>query len=512
MKFFSLFRAHRVWAVVVTLTLTALLYFAWAVVAEGAVPLQNDAPPLSAPVEVTVVRPSPADPPGQVPPPVMAQVASASGPVSSAPASPSEPCSPAAACPPPGSPAACNTVVQFDTSLPQHADIWTDYNCVKYSVFPAGTLDQNEVGYTIELTEELDLSLAVTLVESVTHQTVVTHMNVFAAILTDCDNNACIAGSENKNLDIYRHAVYTNASPAVYNAVLDSDNIDGFGDMIIACGNPNPGWCSSVIRADITCNDYTISDTTAGGPDDITYYIPRYWVNKYAYDGPERVYSIVLTETAFFTFTLHYSGSETLPYNSYMSYFLLDDTCNQRDVWDNPASPEHLFIGERTYTSTQGVYAIPAGTYYLVVDGMHLPQGDAFQLDVQCVKPETVFLPLVLRNYPPIPTVTVNPTSGPSETTFWFTGVNFDPNETVSHWIIAPGGKVDISPPTIQANSQGQFLLSIPFGVGWPTGTYTYHALGAQSQQEATVNFQITASVQGGAAEGDILSLEAFVQ
>jgi hypothetical protein len=277
-----------------------------------------------------------------------------------------------------------------------------------------------------------------------------------------------------------------------YTTVVDSDNMNGFGDMIVACGSPNSGWCSGAYSADITCSDYTINGTTQGGPDNIIYYDALGWQDNYAYDGPERIYRIQVANTSYFSFTLHYSGSETLSYNNYMSYFILDDACDQRDVWANATSPNHLLIGEGTYTWTQSAHIMTPGTYDLVVDGVHLPtQGDAFTLDVQCTQVEEIALPLVLKSYPPIPYLTVDPASGPLGTQFTFTGFNFTPGETVSQWFTNPqGSRTDLSDAT--ANSQGQFGYLVTLSGGWPKGTYTYYARGAQSQHTASVNFQIT--------------------
>ena len=200
-----------------------------------------------------------------------------------------------------------------------------------------------------------------------------------------------------------------------------------------------------------------------------------------------------MADTSFFSFTLHYSGSETLPYNNYMSYFILDNTCDQRNVWDNPRYPEPLLVGETTTKTTSSSHIMRPGTYYLVVDSMHLPtQGDAFKLDVHCTEIPEVYLPLVLKDYPPIPTVTADPTSGPAGTEFHLNGSNFTPGETVSHWMTGPGGTpIQLTPSTFSANSQGRFgwLFNT---TSWPTGIYTYYALGDQSQHEASVTFEIT--------------------
>jgi hypothetical protein len=391
MKHLILSRIRRVWAVVAVLVLTTLLYFAWSLVVNGAAALQSAAPPAAAGVEAEPILP---------PLTAVAQASCADSVPASArlrsPASAllSQPCASTNGCPPLTA-KKCNTVFGFDTSVPQATQMWDNYNCMDTSVFTANTLTYKEVGYTVKLTEELDLSLAVPLVVTQGQEA----MNVFAAILTDCDNNACVAGSENRELVIYRHAIYPSAPARVYTTVVDSDNMNGYGEMIIACGNPNPGWCEDVVSADITCSNYTINGTTNGGPDDIIYYDARYWVDNLAYDGPERVYRIALTQPRIFTFTLHYSGSATLPYYNYMSYFILDDACDQRDVWDNPGPPHRLRVGEGTSTTTYSTLFMSPGTYYLVVDGVHMPtQGDAFQLDVECLVPYMVYLPLVLKN------------------------------------------------------------------------------------------------------------------
>jgi hypothetical protein len=465
--------------VIATLVPVLLLSFAWSAMADQSTPSRaliavefEPAAPPSAPV-----------PTAQPPAPAVAAAQS------SAPAPSIVPASGASIAAVP-----CNSVVVYDTRGPG-SGAWNDYNCVDHSVFLTNSLTFREVVDTVVVTPGLDLSLAVPLVMS---DGFGVSMNVFAGLFSGAPPNTCVAGSENKQLTMYRHAIIPNAPVGVYTTVVDSDNMDGFLHVIVACGSPNSGWCATpaAARANIVCSNYTISDTTEGGPDNITLYDARYWLDEYAYDGPERVYRIVLTQTVVFTFTLHYSGSQTLLYNNYMSYFLLDNTCNQHQVWDNPAPPEHLLIGEGTFTETvtqtHGVHTMGPGTYYLVVDGMHLPyQGDSFLLDVQCTRPKTVYLPLVLRNYPPIPTVTANPALGPSGTEFSFTGTGFTPNETVSHWFTEPNGTPH-NQPNFTAGSQGGFLVKLTLTGPWPPGTYTYYARGAQSQHTASVNFQIT--------------------
>jgi hypothetical protein len=480
----------------VVTVLAAFLYLVWAVAVGSADASQNDAlSVVSYPMAemgasqtgATVV----ADPsPGPLS--AVGFRSGALGPIeSSAAGSPSDSCTANGTCPPLGT-ASCNTVVRFDTRDAMASTLWNDYNCVNHSVFSPGSLTYDEVGYTVDLGQVRDFSLAVPLVMS----DGLTSMNVFAGIFSECDNSSCLFGSENKELVIYRHAIYVDDPVGTYTTVLDSDNMNGFGDMIVACGSPNSGWCSAAYSADITCSDYTIDGTTQGGPDNIIFYDAVGWQDNYAYDGPERVYRIQVTDTSYFSFTLHYSGSETLNYKNYMSYFILDDTCDQRDVWANPESPNSLLIGEETYTMTQSAHLMTPGTYYLVVDGVHLPtQGDAFKLDVQCAEVEKVLLPLALRNYPPIPALSVNPSSGPVGTQFTFTGINFTPGEIISQWFIDPlGGRTDLSDTT--ANSQGQFGTLLTLTGPWPTGTYTFYARGAQSQHTAGVNFQTTVSAQ----------------
>lgn len=421
---------------------------------------------------------------------------------SSAPAPTAEPPAPLMVAPPSSAPsmlgassaaASCNSVIVYDIGA-KGTGTWDDYGCVDHTVFPTGSLTYGEAVDAVGGTSGWDLSLAVPLVMSDGHGN---SLNVFAGLLFSSTNpNSCVAGSENKQLTMYRHAIVPNAPLDSYTIIADSDNMTGFLHMIVACGSPNTGWCATpaAARPDIVCANYTISDTTEGGPDDITLYDARYWVDEYAYDGPERVYRIVVTQTVAFTFTLHYSGNPDLLYNNYMSYFLLDSACDQHHVWDNPAPPEHLVIGESTVTGTvtqtHGVYVMPPGTYYLVVDGMHLPyQGDSFLLDVECTRPNVLYLPVVLRNYSSVPVVMVDPSSGPSGTTFRLIGTGFTPNENVSHWVTDPGGNPhDLG--ILQASSGGVFALNLK--VTGPAGTYTYSARGAQSQQTASVNFVIT--------------------
>ena len=250
--------------------LAALLYLAWSAAISKADVLQADtALSLSLIKTESPAQQNPSSTPADQPPaPLMA--------AASAPAEPSGSTTPDACangvCPP-LSTAACNTVVHFDTRIPQASNLWNDYNCLDHSIFSAGSLIYNEVGYDVSLGQVWDLSLAVPLVMSTGLDT----MDVFAGILTDCDNDDCVAGGEHKDLMINRHAIYIDAPVGVYTTVVDSYNMNGTGDMIIACGNPNPGWCAAAYSADITCSDYTINGTTQGGPDNITFYEAVGW-------------------------------------------------------------------------------------------------------------------------------------------------------------------------------------------------------------------------------------------
>lgn len=481
MKRFS----HPLGATFTALALAALFFFAWSQLAQ-ATPPQEGVPPL------TLALKNAAE--GTAMPAVRVQTAASPlttmfvgppGPdLATAPEAPLTICGVLGA-------ASCNTVIRFDTRNGLVAGpYWNDYNCVNHSVFPVNSLTYNETGYVFTPPAVRDVSLAVPLVMSDGVQS----MNVFAALATSCSNNACIAGSENKNLIIYRHAIYLDAPAIPYTAILDSDNMNGFGDLIIACGSGSAGWCSAQYT-DITCNNYTINGTTVGGNDNIIYYDSPYWVDVYAFDGPERVYRIVVNEPRVYSFTLHYAGNPSLVYNNYMGYFLLDSACDQRDVLGGPASPQMPFVGEGMTNTTSSSHLLMPGTYYLVVDGMHLPtQGDAFQLDVQCMPVPTIYLPLVVRNRPSEPTVFVNPASGPVGTEFYFTGIVFAPNEAISHWINEPNGtRHDI--PGFTASSDGSFVYIVQLVSGWPTGTYRYSARGAVSQQTASVTFLITSSM-----------------
>lgn len=493
MKSPSLSSLRPIGALVTALTLAALFFFTWSTLV-GATPLQEGTPPL-----VSAAKGAPAGP--SLPTVAVQAVAAEQRPV----AAPLGPLGPGAAplsrsplainC---GGAAACNTVVTFDTRIGGGAsqDVWETYSCMDTGIF--STLGYSETGYTFNNPVVQDVSLAVPLVMS----DGVISMNVFAALGNSCGTN-CLYGSENKNLTIYRHAIYTDAPSADYTAILDSDNMAGFGDLIIACGSGDPGWCAGQIRADITCNNYTINDTTEGGSDNIIYYDSPNWpVVRYAYDGPERVYRIVVSDPSAYHFTFHYPGSATLPYNNYMSYGLLDSTCDQRDLFGGPAYPEAAFVGEGTYTTTQSTHVLMPGTYYLVVDGMHMPtHGDSFELDIECAPVSMIYLPLVAKNHATVPTIlSVNPASGPVETEFWFTGIGFRASETVSDWFTSPSGtRYDMG--SFSASTYGSFMRGLQLTGPWPTGTYRYYARGAQSQQTASIAFRITASMAQFAME-----------
>lgn len=91
------------------------------------------------------------------------------------------------------------------------------------------------------------------------------------------------------------------------------------------------------------------------------------------------------------------------------------------------------------------------------------------------------------------PSLSVNPTSGPQETSFVYSGSNFVPGETVNIWLIDPlGTRYDASPKV--ADDQGDVTGSWIVESSDPTGTYTISAVGAQGQQTVSVSFTVTES------------------
>jgi hypothetical protein len=290
----------------------------------------------------------------------------------------------------------CNSLLRGDRN--DDTNQWSTYNCMNPAIF--ASLPYSEALYTLSIPETgLDFSLAIPNVESRTVGSNVVFMNAFGAVLDSCDSGQCIASSHVKDLAIYQHAIVPDAPVKTYNLVVDSDNMSGSFDAIIACGQHATGWCSAagVVSATLPCGTYTVHGDTnsAKGRDEITYYDINY-----AYDGPEVTYKIVLTESRYLSLTLHYAGNPAMDYFNYMSFFLMDETCNQRDwLWFGGVA------GEPSAPSVSGHQGwLAPGTYYLVVDGMHMPtQGDKFALDVICQAPAVSrsYLPIVLRNLSP---------------------------------------------------------------------------------------------------------------
>jgi uncharacterized repeat protein (TIGR01451 family) len=274
----------------------------------------------------------------------------------------------------PAKPAACNTLIAGWRNI--DAQQWTTYtNCPASSSPVWASLPFSEALYSVAITQAgLDVGVAVPMVQR--------GMDVFAALLDTCDNAMCLAGSNNYYIGespfIEQHAVLLDADPKTYTLVMDSPNLAGHGDAIVSCGRHASGWCEAAAVETLSCGSYTISDTTSNGQDDIIAYYP--WAYNLAYDGPEITYKLVLTEGRYLSPTLHYSGNLAANYYNYLSLFVLGGACEQRSTL--------LFaglVGDGTDGASSDHLWLPAGTYYLVVDGIHMPHGgDAFRLDMVC--------------------------------------------------------------------------------------------------------------------------------
>lgn len=261
----------------------------------------------------------------------------------------------------------CNSVIRKWRN--DSSSVWDTYACLDTKVF--ASLPFSETHYAIVVDQpNVDLSVAI--------PETTFGMNVFAALLDDCDNGACAGASHVVSQTILQHAVVQNAAQKTYNLTIDSANLVGQGDAIVACGSTQTGWCANAVAQTLSCRNQRIEDTLSGKPDAIT----NYGLTLF-YDGPEVTYRLLVTDTRYISTTVFYSGSQALAYNNYMSSFLLADTCNQRDLL--------LFSGLAGETgstaATKGRWLTP-GTYYLVVDGMHMPDGgDAFSMDFACEAP-----------------------------------------------------------------------------------------------------------------------------
>jgi hypothetical protein len=263
---------------------------------------------------------------------------------------------------------------------------WTDYKCLDTSIFPS--VPYSETLYTLSIvSDSLDFGLAIPLATE--------KMNNFGAVLNSCESDDCPTATHVKDLRIHQHAIVPDAPKKEYILSIDSPNMVGRGDAIVSCGSHDTGWCDDqgVVSATLPCGDssYTLLDNTDNGLDNIIYYN-----TNFAYDGPELTYKVVLTKTQYVTATLHYTGNRALVYFNYMSFFLLDNTCDQRSkVLYSGLTGETMEHPTATASAR-----LLAGTYYLVVDGIHMPRGgDAFRLDLVCTAPDLVYLPIVLRNH-----------------------------------------------------------------------------------------------------------------
>jgi uncharacterized repeat protein (TIGR01451 family) len=266
--------------------------------------------------------------------------------------------------------ATCNiTVAWTNDDIKQ----WDTYDCLDATIFPGG-VTYSETLYTISIvTPSLDLSLAIPKAMTTAGDV----MDNFGAILDRCDNDHCLAATHVKDLTIHQHAIVPNAPTKVYTLAIDSPNMKGFGDAIIACGSHNTGWCDDpgVVSETLACGNYSISGDTEEGLDNITHYDI-----SLAFDGPEVTYKLVLTESRYFSTTLYYPGNLVMDYYNYMAFFLLGSTCDQRSSLRWGAQGESPMGVPNTDAGW-----LPPGTYYLVVDGSHMPaRGDAFDLDIGC--------------------------------------------------------------------------------------------------------------------------------
>ena len=270
----------------------------------------------------------------------------------------------------------CNSVFSWTNNL---GNQWSTYNCLNTSFF--SSTPYQEALFTVAITATgLDVGW------SVPRHTV--NMDIFGAILSQCDNETCLSGGHVVDYDIKQNAILSDAAVATYPLVIDSPNMNGFGDAILACGEHDSGWCwdADVVSTTVPCGVGTLSWTTDSGSDKII----DYGIG-YAMDGPEVVAHLVLTSPSFLGMRLTVGSGRIPQYHEYLRFFVLDDACDQRDVLI-----DSLFVEENTYRQAAG--HLEPGDYYIVVDGSHLPQGGlGFDLGIACLA-NHVNLPVTLTD------------------------------------------------------------------------------------------------------------------
>ena len=272
----------------------------------------------------------------------------------------------------------CGSVFTWAQNL---GNQWSSYPCLYPGVF--ASLPAQEALFSLAITAtDLDVSLSV--------PEIVTGMqDLFYANLTACDNDTCVASGWVKDGSNAGDAILQEPATGTYRLVIDSPDMDGFGRAIVACGSHATGWCDAVVSDTLACDTYSFTGTTDGGTDNVLDYN-----NRYAWDGPEVVYRLTLTDTRFLSLTLHYAGNTLRDFNRYMTFFVLDSDCDQRHCEFGGG-----FAGETGPTRTSAAGLVVSGTYYVVVDGYWMPdRGDAFSMDVGCLPPWEILLPVVLRD------------------------------------------------------------------------------------------------------------------
>ena len=280
-------------------------------------------------------------------------------------------------------PVTCNSVF---TWYNEYGNQWETYDCLDTDIFPS--LPYSEALYSLSVpTDSLDIGLR--LLATAPGE------GAFGALLNGCDNEHCQAAAYySYEINLWRDAVVADAATGVYTIVIDSPDMRGGGGAQIACGDHETGWCEDVVSATLPCGTYTIHDNTRNGRNRVVYYGPDGDDENWFYDGRELVYKIVLTQTSLVSGTLYYSGNPDRLLDQYMSVFILDEACDQRS-WVADSD----WAGEQGETSASGNAIGFPGTYYVIVDGVDMPNdGDAFSMDILCIPLHPAFMPTVLKN------------------------------------------------------------------------------------------------------------------
>jgi len=202
-------------------------------------------------------------------------------------------------------------------------------------------------------------------------------------ILSSCDANRCLANTDGSSSSSADDVSVNLTSGRTYYVVVDTDESNGGREsnyrIKVEC--PTEDLCKDVRR--IPCNERLCCETTVGGGDNFsvsnTSYSDCRNVGTNPYSGPDKVYEFVKTSSSdVITIEMDHSQSINL------TLFILDRCdASRRDCIGtgsntNPSDPD----GE--IWTDEG--SLPAGTYYIVVDGASSSVQGSYSIEVRCEK------------------------------------------------------------------------------------------------------------------------------